>query len=102
MEESEFIVIPKKERTVECGKHRTISTMSQMEKIAPRVIDERLKRKIEETVDRAQFGFRKGKGTRNAIFVLRTIIERAIEKQKDLFMCFVDFEKAFDMVRHEV
>ena len=28
--------------------------------------------------------------------------ERAIEKQKDLFMCFVDFEKAFDTVRHEI
>ena len=102
MKESEFIVIPKKEGTVECGKHRTISIMSQIAKIVLRVIDERLKRNIEETVDRAQFGFRKGKGTRDAIFVLRTIIERAIEKQKDLFMCFVDFEKAFDMVRHEV
>ena len=102
MEESEFIVIPKKEGAVECGKHRTISIMSQVAKIVLRVIDERLRRKVEETVDRAQFGFRKGKGTRNAIFVLRTIIERSIEKQKDLFMCFVDFEKAFDTVRHEV
>ena len=101
-EESEFIVIPKKEGAVECGKHRTISIMSQVAKIVLRVIDERLRRKVEETVDRAQFGFRKGKGTPNAIFVLRTIIERAIEKQKDLFMCFVDFEKAFDTVRHEV
>ena len=67
--------------------------MSQIAKIVLRVIDGRLRRKVEETVDRAQFGFRKGKGTPNAIFVLRTIIERAIEKQKDLFMCFVDLEK---------
>ena len=29
-------------------------------------------------------------------------MERAIEKQKDLYMCFVDFEKAFDRVRHEL
>ena len=36
------------------------------------------------------------------IFVLRAIIKRAIEMQKDLYMCFVDFEKAFNMVRHEV
>ena len=42
------------------------------------------------------------KGTRNAIFVLRMIMERAIEKQKHLYMCFVDFEKAFDRVRHEL
>ena len=28
-------------------------------------------------------------------------MERAIEKQKDLYMCFVDFEKAFDTVKHD-
>ena len=27
-------------------------------------------------------------------------MERAVEKQKDLFMCFVDFKKAFDRVKH--
>ena len=29
-------------------------------------------------------------------------MERAIEKQKDLYMCFVDFEKAFDRLKHEL
>jgi len=93
MEESELIVIPKKEGATECGKHRTISIMSQMAKVILKVIDNRLKSKVEEHVDVAQFSFRKDKGNGDAIFVLRTIIERAIVKQKDLFMCFVDFEK---------
>ena len=35
------------------------------------------------------------------IFVLRIIIERSIEVQKDLYLCYVDFQKAFDMVKHE-
>lgn len=43
---------------------------------------------------------RRGKGTRNAIFMLRTLVERAVEKQKDVYMCFVDFEKAFDTAKH--
>ena len=30
------------------------------------------------------------------------IMERAIEKQKDLYMCFVDFKKAFDRMRHKL
>ena len=47
-----------------------------------------------------QYGFRKGKGTRDAILVLSNVMERAIEKQRDLFMCFDDFEKAFDTVKH--
>ena len=102
MKESEFIVIPKKNGAVDCSKHRTISIMSQLAKILLKVLDERLKRKVEEGVDKAQFGFRKGCGTRNATFMLRTVIERAVEKQKDLYMCFIDFEKAFDTVRHEM
>ena len=100
MKESEFIVIPKKAGATECSKHRTISIMSQVAKIILKVIDERLKRKVVDYVDEEQYGFRKGKGTRNATFVLRTIMERSIEKQKDLYLCFVDFEKAFDTVRH--
>ena len=40
-----------------------------------------------------------GKGTANTIFVLR-ISERSIEMQKDLYLCFIDYEKAFDRVKH--
>ena len=94
MKEAEFIVIPKREGVIECEKHRTISIMSQVAKIVLKVIGLRLKGKVEQHVDEEQYGFRKGKGTRDAILVLRSVMERAIEKQRDLFMCFVDFEKA--------
>ena len=33
--------------------------------------------------------------------MLRTIIERFIEVQQDLYLCFIDFSKAFDTVKHE-
>ena len=101
MRESTFIAIPKKEGTLECEKHRTISIMSQLGKIIFTVIRNRIRQKIDSCVSKEQYGFRKGKGTANAIFALRMIIERTIEMQKDMYMCFVDFEKAFDMVRHE-
>ena len=52
-----------------------------MGKLILRVIGRRIKRKIMENVDEMQYGFRQGKGTRNAIFVLKMIIERAIEAQ---------------------
>ena len=41
------------------------------------------------------------KGTRNAIFTLRVLAERAVEMQRDLFLCFIDYEKAFDRVLHQ-
>ena len=40
-------------------------------------------------------------GTRNAIFVLRVITKRPVEMQKDIYMCFIDYAKAFDKVRHQ-
>ena len=101
MKENIFIAIPKKTGTVECQKHRTICLISQIGKVILRVIGKRMKRKIQENVDEKQYGFRKGKGTRNAIFVLRMIIERSIEVLKDLYLCYVDFQKAYDMVKHE-
>ena len=32
---------------------------------------------------------------------VRRMSERAIEKQKDMYACFIDYRKAFDTVRHE-
>ena len=78
MKESELTVIPKKEVTVEFSKHWTTSIMSQFGKIRLKALNDSLKRKVEETVDDVQFGFRKGMGTTNATFMLRMILERAI------------------------
>src|SRR5688572_25193108 len=60
-------------------------------------------------------GFRKGKGARDAIFQLRMISERVThmktekeiqkgktkKKKKKLYLCFVDYRKAFDRVKHD-
>ena len=43
----------------------------------------------------------KDKGTKNAIFVLRMLSERAIQMQQTMYLCFVDWKKAFDSVDHE-
>ena len=47
-----------------------------------------------------QHGFMPDGGTRNAIFVIRTLYERSIEHQQNVFLCFIDFQKAFDKVHH--
>src|SRR6218665_1272019 len=45
-----------------------------------------------------QFGFRKGRGTRDAIGALRMLTERSLEHKQEVYICFVDYEKAFDRV----
>jgi len=45
-------------------------------------------------------GFRKSRGTRDAILQLRVIAERGIQVNQNLYVCFVDYNKAFDRVNH--
>ena len=37
----------------------------------------------------------------NAIYILRILAERAIEMQRDVYLCFIDYSKAFDGVKHK-
>ena len=47
-----------------------------------------------------QASFRKGRGTRDHIANNRWIIEKAREFQKNIYLCFIDYAKAFDCVDH--
>ena len=75
--------------------------MSHVTKIILRVLLLRLRSRIRPDIGREQFGFVEDAGTRNSIFVLRVITERAVEMQKDIYMCFIDYAKVFDKVRHQ-
>ena len=87
MRESVMMAIPKNPEAGDCKRHRTINLTSQIRKVVLRVIRKRINAKIEERVDDKQYGFRKGKDTRNAIFILRMLIERALEIQIDIYLC---------------
>ena len=47
-----------------------------------------------------QAGFRKGRGTRDQIVNIHWIIEEEKEFQKNIYLCFIDYVKAFDCVDH--
>ena len=101
MEEIILLTMPKKAGTLECNKHRTISIISHISKLILRIVLNRIRPKIRAEVAVEQCGFVEGKGTTNAIFILRMLIERCIEMQKKVYACFIDYEKAFDTVRHQ-
>ena len=73
--------------------------ISHASKIMLKVMARRLEQKAKYFIGKTQFGFRKGCGTREAIAVMRILCERRLEFNEELFICFVDFEKAFDRVR---
>ena len=47
-----------------------------------------------------QAGFRKGRGTRDQIANICWIIEKARKFQKNIYVCFFNYGKAFDCVDH--
>ena len=98
---SVFIALPKSPGATECELHRTISLMSHITKVLLRILMRRMRKCLRPELSRSQFGFVPDKGTRNAIFTLSMLIERCIQVQTDLYICFIDYSKAFDKVRHE-
>jgi len=71
-------------------------------KVLGRIIITRIRDGIDDKLRQEQAGFRKGRGTTEQIFILRNIIEQCIEWNANLYVCFVDFEKAFDSVDRSV
>ena len=100
MRETSMINIPKMEGTLKCEQHRTISIINHITKIIFKVITERIRSRIRPEMAEEQFGFVANSGPTNAIFTLNRIIENAIQVQKNVYLCFVDYEKAVDKVRH--
>ena len=49
-------------------------------------------------IDKVQYGFMPGRGTVDAVFVLRRLCEKFRVKKRKLFFIFVDLEKAFDLL----
>lgn len=97
---STFIPIPKKASANKCDQFRLISLMSHVLKLLLKIIHQRIYKKCEMDLDDAQFGFREGLGTREALFSLSVLLQKCRDQQKDIYMCFIDYEKAFDRIDH--
>ena len=69
-------------------------------KILERFVDGLIRQVV--SIDDSQLGFVPGRGTTDAIFVVRQLQEKYLAVNKMLYMAFVDLEKAFDRVPRKV
>ena len=67
-----------------------------------KILQARLQHYMNRELPDVQAGFRKGRGTRDQIEIanIRWVIEKAREFQKNIYLCFIDYAKAFDCVDH--
>jgi len=81
-----MIALKKKTQATKCSDHRTISLITHTAKIIAKILRRRIERKIEDVLGEDQFGFRRGKETRDAIGILRIIAEGTLEIDEELFI----------------
>ena len=65
-----------------------------------KTLQARLQQYVNRELPDIQAGFRKDRGIRDQIANICWIIEKAIEFQKSIYLCFIDYAKAFDCVDH--
>ena len=91
----------KKNDKSDCNNYRGVSLLNHTCKIYERILEKRLREMVENKLNEAQHGFRPGRGTTDLIFSLKMLIEKNWEWAKDIYLAFVDLEKAFDTVPRE-
>ena len=98
---SVFIPIPKKHKAKECSDYHTIALISHASKAMLKILQARLQQYVSHELPDVQVGFIKGRGTRDQIFNICWILEKAIEFQKNIYFCFIEYSKAFDYVDND-
>lgn len=99
---STFVAIPKKNNPKQCEDFRLISLLSHALKVFLRIIHARIYSKCEEMSGETQFGFVRGLGTREALFSMKLLIQKCYDQQQSVFVCFIDYQRAFDNVKHDL
>jgi len=91
--------IYKKGEKGEVKNYRGVTLMDTAYKLYANILNERLKREVKRKLEEGQFGFREGRGTTDAIYVLNYVINREIvRKRGKVFAFFADLKAAFDKV----
>jgi hypothetical protein len=97
-----LVPIPKKGDLSNCSNYRTISLINHTGKVLLKVLLNRLKSHLDPYLSEEQAGFRKDRSTVHQILTLRLLAEKAKRQGKKVYNCFIDFQKAFDTIKHKV
>ena len=98
---SVIIPIHKSGPTTQCENYRGISLLSVPSKVYARIIETRLREKVENKIEQYQSGFRSGRSVQDHIYALRQLSEITYRYNKKAHICFIDLQKAFDSVNRE-
>ena len=99
--QAEVFSLYKKGKTSSLENYRPISLLNTIYKIYAALILARLQDGLDPYLHATQYGFRKHKGTADAIHIIRKILAKGEIANTKTFLVLLDWEKAFDKITHE-
>ena len=102
---SSGIIVPilKKQPSSNVNNYRGITLISCLGKLFTSIVNERMKKwsiKYDKLTD-AQFGFKAGHSTMDAIFILHNIVNMYLSENKRVYAAFIDYSKCFDLINRQ-
>ena len=95
------VFIYKKGDTSLCENYRPISLLNTCYKLIAAALQRRIEAGIDHVLQRTQYGFRKNRSTREALYNIRRVITAGESTKTKTFLLLLDWAKAFDKIDHE-
>ena len=95
-----FIMFYKKGARDDFSNYRAIGLLCHSFKVLSILALRRMQHAIEQRLPDSQAGFRKARGCRDNVVVLRTIMDSVLRAGQEAVVTFIDYSAAFDTVSH--
>ncbi|XP_064475740.1 uncharacterized protein LOC135389635 [Ornithodoros turicata] len=82
--------------------YRPITLQSNIAKLFSTIINDRITKTYDQHLTEAQNGFREDRSGSDNLFIITQLIELSLQSGQELYVAFLDLEKAYDAVPHEV
>ena len=84
----------------DANNYRGITIISCLAKLFTKIMNDRLNTWVDsqQILTDAQYGFRKKRSTVDCLFIIQGFIDIILAKGLKLYVCFIDYEKAYDLI----
>jgi len=95
-----FMMLYKKGSRDDFSNYRAIGLLCHSYKVLSVMILRRMQSALEERLPDSQAGFRKARGCRDNVLILKIIINEIVKANQEAVVTFIDYTAAFDSVSH--